>query len=119
MFVSLAWPAAAQVRLSPEDCARVVAHVPEDNVTYRPGVDAMGRRVAPADLSPPQAIMPPVPWFVLSVDLAQRLMLPTGLKGDLPLGIVSVQGNQVLFNGQPIGDQSQAALAAACAQAGR
>ena len=78
VFLSLAGTAGAEVRLSAADCARVVAHVPEPSVAFRPGVDSMGRSVAPADLVPPQAVMPPVPWFVLSVDLAERLR-PVGV----------------------------------------
>lgn len=84
-------------------------------MAYRPGVDSMGRSVAPADLSPPQPVLAPAPWFVLTVDLARRLMLPPGLQGDLPLGVVAVEGNRLLFNGRPLGAEGEAALAAACA----
>jgi hypothetical protein len=107
----------AQPRLSPADCARVVAHVPDPAVAYQPGADVLGRPVAPADLSPPQLVTPPRIGFLLSVDLARRLNLPFGLSGDLPLGIVTVENNQLLFNGRILGDDTQAALAAACAGA--
>jgi hypothetical protein len=111
--------AGAQPRLSPEDCARVVAHVPDASVAYRAGVDVLGRPVAPADLSPPQLITPPRIGFLLSVDLARRLNLPFGLSGDLPLGVVTVENNQLLFNGRILGDETQSALAAACQGARR
>lgn len=110
-------PAAGQPRLSAEDCGRVVAHVPDASVAYQPGTDVLGRQVAPADLAPAPTVLPPVLGFVLSVDLARRLALPRGLDADLPIGIVTIEGNQLRFNGQPIGSDAEAGLAAACAAA--
>jgi hypothetical protein len=115
----LAAPVSAQPRLSAADCARVVAHLPDASVAYRPGADVLGRPVAPADLSPPQLVAPPRLGFMLSVDLARRLDLPMGLSGDLPLGIVTIENNQLRFNGRVLGDETQAALAAACSAARR
>ncbi len=115
----MAAPAAAQPRLSPADCDRVVAHVPAPDILFTPGTDVLGRPVVPADLNPPQQVVPPQLGFVLSVDLARRLNLPGGLKGDLPLGIVTVEGNRLLFNGRPLGNEAEAGLAAACAAARR
>lgn len=112
-------PAAAQVRLSSADCARVVAHIAEPSASYQPGADVLGRPVTPADLSPPAQVLPPTLGFVLSVELARRLNLPGALKGDLPLGIVTIENNQLLFNGRPIGGDAEAQLAAACAAARR
>jgi len=94
-----------------------VAYVPDASVAYQPGSDVLGRPVAPADLSPPPSVLPPVLGFVLSVELARRLELPGALKGDLPLGIVTIENNQLLFNGRPIGGDTEAQLAAACAAA--
>jgi hypothetical protein len=109
----------AQPRLSAADCARVTAHVPDASVAYTPGVDASGRAVAPADLAPPPLVAPPQIGFLLSVDLAQRLNLPPGLRGELPLGLVVIENGQLLFNGRPIGSGTESALAAACAGAHR
>jgi hypothetical protein len=111
--------AAAQARLAPEDCRRVTQHVPDASVTYQPGVGAGGRRVAPADLSPPQTILPATPQFLLSVDLQRRFGLPPSLDAELPIGIVTVEGNRLLLNGRPLGPEDQASLAAACAAARR
>jgi hypothetical protein len=106
------------VRISAEDCARAVAHVPDADVAYRPGVDVQGRAVAPADLGPPQLEAPPSVSFMISVDLARRFGLPQGpaggLAAELPLGIITVEGNRVLFNGQPLNREDTAALQAAC-----
>ncbi|MCU0986343.1 MAG: hypothetical protein MUC89_15635 [Acetobacteraceae bacterium] len=111
--------AEAQARLAPEDCRRVTQHVPDPSVTYQPGVGAGGRRVAPADLSPPQTIVPETPVFYLGVDLQRRFGLPRSLEADLPIGIVTVEGNRLLLNGRPLGPEDQSSLAAACAAARR
>lgn len=107
--------AAAQARIAPEDCRRVTQHVPDASVAYQPGTGAGGRRVAPADLSPPQTIVPATPRFLLGVDLQRRYGLPPSIEADLPIGIVTVEGNRLLLNGRPLGPEDQASLAAACA----
>ncbi|WP_291295983.1 hypothetical protein [Elioraea sp.] len=109
------YEAAAQARLSPEDCRRVTAHVPDQSVAFQPGVGAGGRRVAPADLSPPQQIVPQTPTIYLGVDLQRRFGLPRDVVADLPIGIVTVEGNQLFLNGRPLGPEDRSSLAAACA----
>lgn len=112
-------PAAAQARLSPEDCRAVTQHRPDPSVTYQPGMGAAGRRVAPADLSPARPVVPAAPVVVLGVDLQRRYGLPPSLDVDLPLGILTFDGTRLLLNGRPVGPEDQAALAAACAAARR
>jgi hypothetical protein len=111
--------ATAQARLAAEDCRRVTRHLPDPSVAYQPGVGAGGRRVAPADLSPPQPIVPATPVFTLGVDLQQRFGLPSSLEADLPIGVVTVENNRLLLNGRPLGPEDEASLAAACAAARR
>jgi hypothetical protein len=117
LFAPCVQEASAQARLSPEDCRRVTAHVPDRSVAFQPGVGAGGRRVAPADLSPPQQIVPPTPTFTLGVDLQRRYGLPRDINADLPIGIVTVEGNRLFLNGRPLGPEDQSSLAAACAAA--
>lgn len=105
--------------IAERDCRRLERHVPAPDVAYRPGVDARGRPVAPADLHPPVAILPERLAIDLGVDLRQRLGLPPDLIVDLPLGIISVENGTVLFNGRPLAPHAAAALAAACAEARR
>jgi hypothetical protein len=109
--------AAAQARLSPEDCRLVTEHVPDPSVAHRPGVGVGGRRVAPADLAPPPAVVPAAPQIYLGVDLQRRYGLPPDLKAELPLGILSFDGTRLLLNGLPLTPPDQAALAAACSAA--
>ena len=113
-----ALPATAQT-IAERDCRRLERHVPAPDVTYRPGVDARGRAVAPADLNPSVAIMPERLAIYLGVDLRRRLGLPPELIADLPLGIIEIENGTVLFNGRPIAPDATAALAAACAEARR
>lgn len=53
LALAMAVPAAAeqvQVTIAKRDCARLVRHSPSADVAYQPGVDAKGRKVAPADV---------------------------------------------------------------------
>ncbi len=88
-------------------------------MAFQPGVGAGGRRVAPADLSPPPRILPETPVFYLGVDLQRRFGLPRSLEADLPIGVVTLDGNRLLLNGRPLGAEDQSSLSAACAAARR
>jgi hypothetical protein len=107
-----------QVVVSAKACAEVIAHVPDAGVAYTPGVDVNGQSVAPADLP---ANAPPVnldnfPIF-LTLDLKKKFQIPDAAKLFKPeavVGLITIQGNQVFFNGQPIGTGEANLLAAAC-----
>src|ERR1051326_6813410 len=43
---------AAELRMDRSVCQYVIKHIPDADVTYRPGEDVEGRKVAPADLNP-------------------------------------------------------------------
>ena len=57
---------AATATVSPATCAQLTEHVADSSVAYQPGIDAMGRKVAPADLgggfkfTPPKEIKIPI-----------------------------------------------------------
>lgn len=101
-----------------------VAHRPAPDVDYIPGVDVRGRAVAPADLPGSYgAARQPLERFDIPVtlDFARRMGFSGGrssaaakVPGATELGRLVIDGGRVSFNGQPIGDSSQAALAAAC-----
>lgn len=97
--------------------ALTVAHQPSGDVAYKPGVDAQGRAVAPADLGTPA---PPVLaqgfTFDLNIDLRPYLAAGSALfQPQLNVGRVTIgPTGTVLFNGQPLPQQDAAALAAAC-----
>ena len=123
-------PAAAElVVISRDDCARVVAHVPAPDVAYRPGVDTRGRAVAPADLD--DTISLDLDADDIVIDIAVPLRAFPGTLGDetaftdaggkiarygatADIGIVTLRGGLVYFNGQPISPSERERLAAAC-----
>lgn len=116
--------AGTTLSLERRDCARLVRHVPDAGVAYKPGVDAHGRKVAPADLGDGNAVALPDRFeFPVTVDLGDRLGIPVGGDADyiarMPVGIVSVGvDGRVAFNGVPLTDDEAAELAARCQDTG-
>lgn len=115
---TVAAPALAEsvpVRVDRDACSKVVTHVPDADVAYQPGVDVHGRPVAPADLPG----SPQIDSFVITLELNVRrfgipVPGPRGLDPEVQLGVITVQGNRVYYNGQPLDDPDQQRLAAAC-----
>jgi hypothetical protein len=125
---------AETVAVSAADCKKLVAHTPNDDVTYKPGVDVRGKKVAPADLDGGyQMELPESIDLQIGVDLADRLALrdarkqaqsgsaPTTRKvlpaeGYAPVGTLSIRGNEAYWNGKLLASQDQAALTLACRQ---
>jgi len=115
----LAAPAAAQDRLviRREACDQLVRLSPSADVGFRPGVDARGRPVAPADLSPEST--PRVDEIVIEIDagLRRRFGLSPDRRfflGEANAGYVTIRDGKAFFNGQPLEDREQAMLAQLC-----
>jgi len=125
-------PAFAEtIKISAEDCHRLLT-ADAGGADYQPGVDVHGNKVAPADLGGGYGNMLPEEISIqIGVDLATRIglaqarqsgnpnptvanvpLLPYG--GVVPVGTVTLRGNDVLWNGQPLVPQDQVALATAC-----
>ena len=109
------------VKVTDADCRKLVEHQASADVAYKPGVDVRGRPVAPADL--PGSISPiKVPDEIqipISIDLSNRLapsLQGTLYRPETRIGTVTVRGNQVLFNNEPLSPQDQTAFAQACAE---
>ena len=133
---------AETVAVSAAECKKLVAHTPNDDVNYKPGVDVRGNKVAPADLDGGyQMELPESIDLQIGVDLADRLAirdankrnaaqagagLPTGgaaatrkvlpAEGYAPLGTLSIRGNEAYWNGKLLAGSDQAALTLACRQ---
>ena len=112
-------PAAAQDRLviRRDACDPLVGLSPSADVEYRPGVDARGRPVAPADLSPGSA--PRVDEIFIEIDAATRRRFGLSperrfFAGEATVGVVVIQDNKAFFNGQPLEDREQAMLSQLC-----
>jgi hypothetical protein len=113
---------AQQATVSDRECRQLVDYTASQDVNYRPGVDARGRPVAPADLpSPGGQIQAPQNFtFDLNTSLT-GFGIPANSKIFEPqvgIGKITVEdgGRRVLFNGQPIGNSEKNAIAELCKQ---
>lgn len=123
LALAAASPAGAQgqvtVTVTKSDCARLVKHVPAPDVAYRPGVDARGRPVAPADLEGAVRIAPPQTIVLeLEVDLQDRFGTPANpdlFEADAQIGQVVVRPDgRAYYNGQPLQDEAAFQLTQRC-----
>jgi len=118
-LVCVAAPALAQkVTISGVDCRKLARHNPAPDVAYKPGVDARGRAVAPADINAaPQIRVPDTITFDAAADL-RRFGIPASsplFQPNVHVGRVDVQQDgRVFFNGERLGDPEIAALEEFC-----
>ncbi|MEO5373927.1 MAG: hypothetical protein H7840_06550 [Alphaproteobacteria bacterium] len=119
-FPAQTMAADATARIDRAACARLVEHVPADDVAYRPGVDVRGNAVAPANVGGGRSIKVPEEISIdIGRDIASKYMPGVaGGYGKTSVGTVTVKNGKTYFNGEPIADRDQAALAAACKKAG-
>jgi hypothetical protein len=119
---SVLGPFAARAEgLTPEMCNALTAHVPSEDITYQPGVDVEGRTVAPADLADNNQLVAPDSYsFDLFVPLDEAVTIDAGDnlerigQSEIGVGTVTVEGNQVYYNDQPLQSEEAHALAEAC-----
>lgn len=106
--------------VSKKDCARLTKHTPRADVEYKPGVDARGKKVKPADLPGGNPIkMPEQITIDIGFDLADKFGLGSGGKyeGKGYVGKVTVKGDKVYWNDQPLDQGDQQVIADACRKA--
>jgi hypothetical protein len=116
---SLALDSQGRTVLTPEYCAAQVAAEATADVAFRPGVDVVGRPVAPADLpGGAQGVGLPVGTNIL-LDSGRRGLLP-GQRLETHVGTVVVEpSGRVLLNGQPLGTEPPRSIAALCSELAR
>lgn len=110
--------------MSSQVCATLPGTTPNNakagvpSADYKPGVDASGGAVAPADL-PSTPPTPTVDNFPIEINqhLARRFNLPPGGTAKAVIGYVTIRDNQAYFNGQPLNADQISALAEACREA--
>lgn len=104
IFATLIAGMTVQVRAEdkPVECRLIEKHIPNDDVTYQPGVDVYGRAVAPATLNAQTIDIPDVIKVPLSINLTERLdILVEGLDLEAPLGMLEIgQDGSVIYNGE-------------------
>ena len=121
----LSYPTLAAENPTPAFCNALIKHTPDADVAYQPGVDVHGNAVTPADLpNQPQMKLPDKINIPLTLNLAKTLNLnisaypynQLGQGTEAQLGMLTVEGDKVLFNDQPISDEQQDKLAVLCLQ---
>lgn len=100
-------------------CERYMAEYMKKSAQYVPGVDVKGKPVAPADLPPEQggavSIMPEKLEFNLTVDAAQYLgVVPQGVEMQGKIGTITLEGNKVFYNGEPLNQTEEERLFDIC-----
>jgi hypothetical protein len=103
-----------------EDCAKLVEHVPDSDVAYRPGVDAYGRKVASADLGGTRRIKVPREIKIpIQVDVQEKFGDSANTlfaTGDTAVGNVTYRDGKLYYNGEPLQDKETARIAKLCRQ---
>ena len=108
-----------------DPCDAFSVYEPAPDVAYQPGVDVEGNPVVPADIegSSPPLLGPDHEYRVdLTLPLGDAVDTPLGSgaervkDSDIAIGKVTVRDGRTYFNGQPLDDESEHALAVACAR---
>ena len=108
-----------RVVMSPSLCADLASAPTVPGAEYKPGVDATGQPVVPADL--PTAA-PPLGPVEVGVDLKRRFGLGADsrlLQHRPSVAVVTVLAGVAYLNGMPLADNERAAMIAACEAAPR
>lgn len=112
------FPAAADVAVTRRDCDQLTTYQQAPGVEYQSGVDVRGNPVAPADLGGGYQIKPPETIVIpIEVLIQDRFHIPADSvlwNGKAQVGVVTVKGDQVYYEGQLLGDQETAALQQLC-----
>lgn len=123
--------APSQIEIDADACRYAVEHVPAADTDYKADVDVNGNPVVPADLAPRSQLKFPSTIPIPITSKVGRLLsasAPTtstpettpanpGYRADALIGMVSLSDGRLYFNGQPIGDDADAELAALCRNA--
>ncbi len=142
ILCAMAWPAQAQLSVEPQHrpmppsvtaemvrkevvrhaiCRYITRHVPRDDIVYQPDADMEGSAnniaFVPAHITPPYEY--DLSNFRIDLEIPLSDYAPH-LAGDkrtrsalINAGTVTIENNEVLLNGEPLGWDSQA-LAAEC-----
>lgn len=107
----------AEIFIPEKECQYLTAYQPAPGVEYQPGVDVHGKPVMEADVTP-SVIKPPEKYsFDITVEVARYmgLSVPDGVFGEMKVGTITVDKGQMLFNGNPVEGDAEAALKTICA----
>lgn len=112
------FPAVADIAVTRRDCDQLVTYSQAPGVEYQPGIDVHGRPVAPADLGGGYQIEPPETIVIpIEILIQDRFNIPANSvlwNAKAQVGVVTVKGGQVYYEGQLLGDAETAALEQLC-----
>ena len=112
-----AFAQAPSVTIAESECRNLTIHQPSPDVKYKPGTDAQGRQVAPADLGNRQRFQPPKEF---TIDVPRRLASQnssvSSFKAEANILQLKVKDGRVYYGDQQLGDRDQRAIAQACAE---
>lgn len=110
----MASPVVAEtVTITAEDCARLNEHVPDASVTYQPGVDVDGNKVAPATLGGGFQVKPPSE-IKIPIQISPGPASTQFSTSDTTIGTVTYKNGRVYYNGKPVQDDEAARIAKLC-----
>lgn len=105
-------------------CKSYMTEYMKKRADYVPGIDAKGNPVVPADLPPEEggtvSILPEKMEFNLTVDAAQYLgVAPPGVEMHGNIGTITLEGNKVFYNGEPLNQTVEERLFEICKNGGQ
>jgi len=107
-----------KMEVSKTNCQRIVKYVADQDVTYKPGVDAQGRPVVPADLNQNQIKIPDTVFIDLSLPFKDLLKNynPKLKNAEVYVGLIeyNISSGRMLYNGQALSDPALNAIAREC-----
>lgn len=110
-----------RIRLSREDCRRLVEHRPDPGIDHRPGVDVRGKPVPPADLPGSGLRLEPADEIEFEISFNPLEGGSAGRFGSTELFVGTVRFDlktgAAAFNGVPLSDPEQAELSRKCSEA--
>ncbi len=108
---------ASKVKVSKRVCKRLTRYAPADGGAYTPGLDVRGKKVAGANVAGSSPIkLPKDISFDYGIDMDQKYGLGSSgaSTGTANIGKVTVRGNKVYWNGEPMDGGDTTAIAAEC-----
>lgn len=111
------------IAVARSDCRLAIEHAAAADVDFEPGVDVHGRPVVPADIERSGIALPDIVSVFVSAEVRDAFELGDDsplLSFDAGIGIVEydLSSGRLLFNGVPLSERDEQALAALCREAG-
>jgi hypothetical protein len=118
-FLAASPAQAIAVRIDETSCETITRHVPDADVSYQEGVDVHGNAVAPADL-PESRTLPALEQVTvhLLIPLREFFATPPARLDEAEVDAgriaVDIKSGRLSYNGVPLSDPAQHAIAEEC-----